>query len=235
MKPVLPSNLLGSPSMSQPSVDLAFPIVEGRTVTIDHGHQLYGAVKTAAPALGEVPLGLHPLRGQPLDGGLLLLRPGSFLRLRLGADNLAKALPLAGREIRVGSMLLRLGAPRIEALEPHPTVYARTVVLVKKDPASPDRGRPATGPELTAALQAIVGPTASIHLLRTRSIRIHGQQILGFEVVVEDLTPEASLRLQAEGLGGRRAFGCGIFVNAGDRKPVAATTPTVTEEGIGHA
>ena len=219
--------------MTQPAVDLAFPIVEGRTVTIDHGHQLYGAVKTAASALGEVPIGIHPLRGQPLDGGLLLLRPGSVLRLRLTADHLAKALPLAGREIRVGSMLLRLGAPRIEALEPHSTLYARTVVLVKKDPARPDRGRPATGPELTAALQAIVGPMSTIHLLRTRSIRIHGQQILGFEVVVEGLTPDISLRLQTEGLGGRRAFGCGIFVSAGDRKQ--ATVPTTTEEGIGHA
>ena len=221
--------------MTQPSVDLAFPIVEGRTVTIDHGHQLYGAVKTGAPALGEVPLGLHPLRGQPLDGGLLLLRPGSVLRLRLGADHLAKALPLSGREIRVGSMLLRLGAPRIEALEPHSTLYARTVVLVKKNAASPDRGRPATGPELTAALRAIVGSTAPIHLLRTRSIRIHGQQILGFEVVVEGLSPEVSLRLQTEGFGGRRAFGCGLFVNAGDRKPLVAAAPTVTEEGVGHA
>lgn len=221
--------------MTQPSVDLAFPIVEGRTVTIDHGHQLYGAVKTAAPSLGEVPLGLHPLRGQPLEGGLLLLRPGTVLRLRLGADHLAKALPLAGREIRIGSMLLRLGAPRIEALEPHPTLYARTVVLVKKDPASPDRGRPATGPELTTALQAIVGPTATIHLQRTRSIRIHSQQILGFEVVVEGLTPEVSVRLQTEGFGGRRAFGCGIFVNAGDRKPMPAADSKATEEGIGHA
>lgn len=217
--------------MSQPAVDLAFPIVEGRTVTIDHGHQLYGAVKTAAPALGEVPLGIHPLRGQPLEGGLLLLRPGAVLRLRLTADHLAKALPLAGREVRVGSMLLRLGAPRIEALEPHPTLFARTVVLVKKDPATPDRGRPATAPEVTAALQSIAGSGATIRLPKTRSIRIHGQQIHGFEVVVEGLSPESSLRLQAEGLGGRRAFGCGIFVNAGVRKP----TPAVVEEGIGHA
>ncbi|MEM7759892.1 MAG: type I-MYXAN CRISPR-associated protein Cas6/Cmx6, partial [Cyanobacteria bacterium P01_A01_bin.40] len=35
--------------------------------------------------------------------------------------------------------------------------------------------------------------------------------IVGFSVVVKNLTPEAAIKLQAYGLGGKRRMGCGVF------------------------
>ena len=230
--------------MPDPMLDLAFPIVEGRVTTIDHGHALYGAVKAAAPHLAEMRIGIMPLRGQPIEGGLLLLRPRERLRVRLPAGAIPLALPLAGRDLRVGSQLLRLGVPSIDALVPQANLYARTVVVVKGQggakPATATApaqraNRPATEAETIAAIQAIAGTGASVRSLRRRTIRIHDVQIPGFEIVVEGLADAASLRLQAEGVGGRRAFGCGIFVHAGLKKPAIAAPATATSEEAGHA
>lgn len=233
-----------APDSAQPAapiLDLAFPVVEGRFVAIDHAHALYGAIKHTAPQLCEWKLGVFPLRGQPM-GELLQLRHHEHLRLRLPATAIAVALPLAGRDLRVGSMLLRLGVPRIEALEPHAELYARTVCLAITQPTAPNQPKPRhprapTEAELIARLTAACNPGASVRILRCRSLRIHQAQISGYEVVVEGLDAATSLRLQAEGFGGRRAFGCGIFVKAGVRKTVTATVaePESEAEGIGHA
>jgi len=45
-----------------------------------------------------------------------------------------------------------------------------------------------------------------------RTVRIHDREVVGFALRVQDLTAEESLHLQEHGLGGRRLFGCGIFV-----------------------
>jgi hypothetical protein len=47
---------------------------------------------------------------------------------------------------------------------------------------------------------------------KRRDINDDQQSIHGYSLVVHDLTPEASLRLQFVGLGEGRQFGCGIFV-----------------------
>jgi Mlc titration factor MtfA (ptsG expression regulator) len=58
--------------MNPTAIDLAFPIVQGLVVPIDHGHCLLGALKAAAPALLEVDLAVHPLRGSGLPADLQL-------------------------------------------------------------------------------------------------------------------------------------------------------------------
>jgi CRISPR-associated protein Cas6 len=214
------------------ALDLVFPVVQGLVVPIDHGHMLYGACKQAAPALGGIRLGIHTLRGTPLPQGLLHLGQRSRLRLRLEAERIPLALPLAGRELRLGSHLLRLGAPQVEALEPHPNLYARTVVIAKGEQG--DGNRPASEAE-TVEKAKTAAPGATVIVLGRRTIRIHGVQIPGFELVLEGVDPATSLRLQAEGLGGRRAFGCGLFVNAGVRKAGTAVLAAASSDEVGHA
>jgi len=229
-------------------VDLSFPIVQGLFVPIEHGHQLYGALKQAVPQLAEVqPLGIHPLRGTPMEGGLLHLRHHGRLRLRLPADRIATALPLAGKELRIGSMLIRLGAPSIEVFEPHAELYARTVIVAKTVPKA-ERGadargnRHATEPEVIAAVQARCNPGATVRVIGSRTITLHGKGpgkkhlwFPGFEVVIEGLDTEHSLKIQAAGIGGRRALGCGIFVKAGVRKVAEKGATATTGQGIKDA
>jgi CRISPR-associated protein Cas6 len=235
------TNVRNNPAI--PVIDLAFPIVQGLVVRVEHAHELLGAIKQAAPQLAEVHIGLHPLRGTPLPEGLLHLRHRAPLRLRLPSDRIAAALPLAGKELRIGSMLIRLGSPSVEVLEHHAELYARTVVVAKTVPKAErktdQRGnRVITEAELIAHIQAKCNPGATVRVLRWRTIRLHGKgpdkshlHVKGAEVVIEGLDAEHSLAIQTTGIGGRRAFGCGIFVKAGVRKTVEATATTTAEKG----
>ena len=47
---------------------------------------------------------------------------------------------------------------------------------------------------------------------RRQTVTAGAREIVGFSVVLHGLTPEGSLRMQAEGMGGDRGLGCGIFV-----------------------
>lgn len=228
--------------MNPTAIDLAFPIVQGLIVPIDHGHCLLGALKTAAPALLEVNLAVHPLRGSGLPADLLHLKPHARMRLRLKPEAIPLALALAGRELRLGSHLIRLGAPTIEVLIPRPILHARTVVLAKTVPKATrgdQRGnRFADEAEIIAAVQVRCNAGATVRSLGRRSlvIRKPGRDIRvpGIGVVVEGLDDEASLRLQIEGVGGRRAFGCGIFVTAGPVPHGLMATAGAGDEA-GHA
>jgi CRISPR-associated protein Cas6 len=45
-----------------------------------------------------------------------------------------------------------------------------------------------------------------------RTLNIKGVNVVGYAATVSGLSPTDSLRLQNEGMGGRRHFGCGLFV-----------------------
>lgn len=230
--------------MNPTAIDLAFPIVQGLVVPIDHGHCLLGALKSAAPALAEMDIAVHPLRGSALPADLLHLKPRTRLRLRLRPEAIALVLALAGRELRLGSHLIRLGAPTIEVLIPRVILHARTVVLAKTVPKATrgeQRGnRFADEAEILLAVKSRCNASATVRSLGRRSfvIRKPGRDIRipGIGVVVEGLDDDASMRLQTEGVGGRRAFGCGIFVTAGP-VPHGMVGVATAEAGneVGHA
>jgi CRISPR-associated protein Cas6 len=230
-----------------PAIDLAFPIVQGLVVSIEHAHELLGAIKQVVPQLAEVRIGLHPLRGSPMPNGLLHLRHHALLRLRLPSDRIGAALPLAGRELRIGSILIRLGSPSVELLQPHAELYARTVVVAKTVPKferkADQRGnRVITEAELIAHIKDHCNANVTVRILRWRTIKLHGKgpnkghlPVKGAEVVIEGLDTEHSISIQTAGIGGRRAFGCGIFVKAGVRKIVEVGATVSVVEDSDHA
>jgi CRISPR-associated protein Cas6 len=236
-----------------PVIDLSFPIVQGLLAPADHAHQLLGALKRALPQLAEIPLGVHPLEGVAVPGGLLHLGPRAALRLRLAAELRALVAPLGGQELRVGSMLLRLGRPTVEALEPHPALHARRVVVAKTVPRALRDGAPGdaarrrgnrviSGLELGEHLRARCNAGAEVRIGRWQAFRLHGKgpgrgdlRILGAAVVLRGLDAATSLRLQAEGIGGRRAFGCGILVPVASPLAIPSAALVAAGSGAGHA
>jgi len=201
------------------SIDLCFPLQGAAATTLpqDHGYPLYAALSHVLPALHECRwLGVHPLSGQPDgSGGLVLTKPQ--LRLRLPLDRLREVLPLAGRRLSLLSRPFTLGAPIIHALAPAATLDARLVLirltqLPQKDGAT---DRPAMEAAFLAEAHrqlAALGVTdATVTLQGCRSIEVKGQRLRGFSVRVAGLSADDSLALQASGLGGKRAMGCGIF------------------------
>lgn len=192
-------------------IDVAFPLV-GKEIPLDHGYLLFAAVVGELPELRNQPdWGLHPIAGQPLGGDRLALHRSSYLKVRIAAERLPQLLPLAGRVLRLGVQQLRLAVPRVFALEPSPQLRARYVTI-----------KNAMEPSL--CLESLRRKLAQLHDLgqdperievevgARRVTRVRGDAIVGFAVSLAGLDPQASLRIQESGLGGRRHIGGGIFV-----------------------
>lgn len=208
-----------------PVVDLRFRLL-GNTIPVDHGYLLLSAVSQWIPKIHEDrDIGIHPIVGRLVGNRQLALTPSSRLVVRLSSDQISEILPLAGKSLRIGDSVLRVGIPEIRPLTVSARMFSRVVLIKGFTEPQPfldavSRQLEKLGIAGRASLvsqsqiaRANAGKTAGSHsdVLR-RTVRIHDRDIVGFAVRVEDLTAEESLRLQEKGIGGRRKLGCGIFV-----------------------
>ncbi|MEI7687590.1 MAG: type I-MYXAN CRISPR-associated protein Cas6/Cmx6, partial [Planctomycetota bacterium] len=117
-------------------IELNFPAI-GETVPSDHGYALFGGLSRIAPSLhgAESPVRIGPIRGVYAGNGILNLdRRFSAVRLRLPADQIALALPLAGQALDIAGHRVRLGVPQVHALIPAVNLLARMVVIKSVSP-----------------------------------------------------------------------------------------------------
>ena len=198
-------------------IDLLFPVL-GDTLPTDHAYLLYAALSRVIPAVHDPTTRMRfaPVTGEPVGAGRLRITDRSLLRLRLPAEQIATALPLAGRRIEVGSDTVRFGTPRVTALTPATSLIARIVTLKHNTELMPFLAR-ATEKLTTLGVQGEVsvpltpdGPRKGQPLRRVA--RVKGKCVVGFAMVVEGLSANDSIRLQEQGLGGRTRIGCGFFL-----------------------
>lgn len=208
------------------TVDVIWPLLAAppSCLPVDHGYALFGALSRIVPSLHENrPVGVHPIRGAPTGHREMQILPSSSrLVIRLPASLMPTVLPLSGANLQVGGCNLTTGVPSVRSLTPSPVLISRLVTVKNATTAES---------HLSAARDLIsrLGVTgeASIPARRTdsahplelgrdamvrRTVRIAGKEVVGYALAVTDLSPEDSIRLQAAGIGGRRHFGCGVFV-----------------------
>ena len=204
-------------------IELAFKL-KGSVIPADHGYQLFSAL---TKEMGEIhnksEIAVHNISGDPTDNRLIKLNDGSRLAFRLNSENIERLLPLAGRYLTLGNYEVQVGTPQTFNLRPASRLYSRLVVI--KGYMDPDEFLKAAGRQLYALgvkgkpyLITLNGVednkegsgTRSPYLRRT--IRISGKKVVGFALGVGELTAEESIMLQEKGTGGRRHFGCGIFI-----------------------
>lgn len=148
--------------------------------------------------------GIHPLRGASTDYGVILLPRRAKLTLRLSPHRVADALTLTGRELEIGATTLRVGPGKVRALRPHGAVYAHLV-------AAGCDAEEIFLERMAAQLRTLAASGKSV-CGRRRTLRAAGREIIGFSLMLHELTSEDSLLLQRSGLGAERKLGCGIFV-----------------------
>jgi CRISPR-associated protein Cas6 len=204
-----------------PIIDLSFVLV-GNSVPLDHGYALFSALCHVIPALhGDKRIGVHPIRGMRAGPGVLTLTDHSRLRLRLPSEEVASYLALAGRELDLDAHRLRVGIPSVEALIPAANLASRLVTF--RGALDPARFEDHAREELTRlGIKAEPSLAPSDHPSWTgqpirRVLRICDKRVVGFALRVAGLTGEESIRLQEDGLGGRRRMGCGIWIPMGTR------------------
>lgn len=206
-------------------IDIRFPI-RGSTLPVDHGYLLFSAVANVVPELhGSAHIGIHPISGVLMGNRLMTVTPRSALIIRARVEDYRILLPLSGRKLRVGEHTLCLGVAQPRALEPSPILYSRLVVI--KGFMNPETfldavrrqmeehaisGSPSLICQPTIA-QTNAGSSAGSHspVLR-RTVRVRDKTVVGFAMKVTGLSDKDSIALQCKGIGGRRRFGCGVFV-----------------------
>ncbi len=197
--------------------DLVFNL-RGEEVNVDHAYALYSALSRILPEFHNPTYQWRfaPINGQPVGGGRLRLTRQSVLRIRVPEADIRRALRLAGRRLDIAGDTVRLGTPRVSIMSPAPELIAALVTF-------------RNGDRLADFLQAARNRMQEMNIRgepqvplvlsgkhrgepRRRVIRIKDRAIVGYTLIVTQLNDADSLRLQAEGLGGRTRIGCGFFI-----------------------
>ncbi len=203
--------------------------VSGDKIPADHGYYLHSALSDLLPFHHDEKqrgnTGVHPISGTLCCGRMLVINGGSKLILRIAADRVADYLGLCGKQLNIGNHSISVGIPSSRKLIPAVALWSRLVTI--KGFTTPTEFLDAAHRQLheldIGAMAHLVTRRSPVsterrtdNLARSpfvkRTLDIKGRNVVGFSLVVTELTAEESLRLQTQGIGGRRSMGCGIFV-----------------------
>ncbi|MDD2915405.1 MAG: type I-MYXAN CRISPR-associated protein Cas6/Cmx6 [Gallionella sp.] len=183
-------------------IDAVFDI-SGDMLPASYPFALWDALVLHVPTLAaDASVGVIPLRTSASAAGMLLPKRAK-LTLRLPAALAAHIAALSGQRLDLGGGTLQLGSCKLRPITPYSTLHAQLVTGIENEAGFlQDIG--ARLADLAIAGKLICGMR---NCVATADRAIHG-----YSLVIHDLKPDASLRLQYTGLGGERRFGCGIFI-----------------------
>jgi CRISPR-associated protein Cas6 len=133
--------------------------------------------------------------------------------VRVPASDIERLLPLAGKALELDGHRIVVGTPNVLPLRPVTSLRSR-FVTIKGGNTTPEAFL-----ELgTKAIARLAEECADLHAAnlqigQRRVMRIGSHTVVGYATDVA-VTAEASLFLQAKGLGGRRHMGAGLFIPA---------------------
>ncbi|KUO96022.1 type I-MYXAN CRISPR-associated protein Cas6/Cmx6 [Ferroacidibacillus organovorans] len=178
----------------------------GDRIPTDHGEALYAAISGICPDLHELNgFSLSPVVRTVAVGNELLLQPGSCFFARVPETHLAQLVTISGKTLSLRAATVRVGPMQVQLIQPA-TILRSRVVTFKNAVTEVSLLR-----KVEEALHEM-GGDASIKIMRRRILTIHAKKVIGFGVELSGLLEEASLALQVHGIGGRRRFGCGVFL-----------------------
>ncbi|CAK8718727.1 CRISPR-associated protein, Cas6-related [Candidatus Electrothrix laxa] len=186
-------------------IDLNFE-VEGKTIRVDHGYALFSVVSHCLKKFHEAQdVQLALIRGSYIGNGELRLLPGSCLTLRLSSEKISfYKKKLSGKIFNLDGHRISIGGAACQRLIPAAVLYAHLVTTRN----GLDQKRFEAEIRRQLDRQACQG---RITVGRRRIFSIHDKKVVGYSLLVSELTAEESIIIQEEGVGGRRKMGCGFF------------------------
>jgi CRISPR-associated protein Cas6 len=205
-------------------VDVAFRI-DCPTLPLDHAHALSSALLNALPWLAdEEYAGIHLIHGaatgngwfrpENTDNELLHLSKRTRMRLRIPGKRLQDAQALSGRSLDIDGHALQVGAADVSLLSSLPTLFSRYVLTHEQLDETQFLE------ETAGQLKALDIPCRKMLAGMTHTMKFPGGPVFTRSLMVAELAPEQSVRLQQVGLGEGRTFGCGLFLPHKGIKPV---------------
>lgn len=184
-------------------IDMVFDL-SGETPPPSYPFELWKELLRRLPQLAETKnVGVLPLR-LPANSDGMLLQKRAKLILRVPGNIADEAVgSLAEQPITVEGRQLRLGKAMKRTIQSYPTIHAQMVEGASDEVLFMD--------DINAQLEAL-GVSGNLICGKPGTLTNAQQSIHGFSLVIHDLKPDASLKLQYAGLGGSRQLGCGIFI-----------------------
>lgn len=186
-------------------VDVFYPL-HGRALPRDHRRSLAEALERLVPWL-TVPAeaGIHRINAVAGADATALLSQRARLALRVRRERVPELAPLKGAALDIDGFKLTLGpAGVVRELLPYSALYAHLVSTADNDELGFLR-------TIDGELEAMGVPCRRI-CGRHQVIDNDGVPISGYSLMLDGLSPAASLRVLESGLGRHRRLGCGMFV-----------------------
>lgn len=184
--------------------DFAFP-VRGKVIPYEHGYPLYSALSGICPPIHEdKTAGIFQIPSNSMGDGKGILKKNATLKIRGPASFYPELVGFAGSKIELGGHPIHLGVPAAHPLQPAGRLEASLVVI---------KGymeEEAFGEAVNRQLKQL-SVECNIRVGSRNVVRIKGKNIVGFGVELQQLDPDAALKIMRNGVGGRRKMGCGLF------------------------
>lgn len=199
--------------IQNPYIELVFPVM-GQNLPIDHGYQLYSALKYRLAQLKDWDdISIKTISGK-LDYNQrneINLTNHSKLLIRLPSEKVPFVYSFGGKSLIIGKHKIRLGIPETNFLQPKSKLRSHIVVI---------RGYQEPNTFLEAAKRQLeeLKIDATIQLItkqdgtpKFKTVKVQ-QILIGFGIEANSLSETDSITLQEKGLGGKQKMGCGVFV-----------------------
>jgi CRISPR-associated protein Cas6 len=205
-------------------IDLAYKI-GCPTIPLDHAYSLSSALLKVLPWLAdEEHAGVHLIHGAASGNGwyrpedteneLLHLPRRTRMRLRIPNHRLQDAQALSGQTLEIDGHPLEVGKSDVFKLSSLSTLFSR-YVITREDLDETQFLDMAAG-----QLSALDIPGRKMLSGITHTMNFPDGKVFTRSLMVADLEPEESVRLQRIGLGEGRTYGCGLFLPHKGIKPV---------------
>lgn len=208
-------------------VDIAYKL-ECRNLPLDHAQALADAIQSALPWFAdESRTGLHLIhvaesgngwyRPEDPENEVLCLSKRTRMSLRIPRHRIDDAHALTGQTLDIDGYELTVREGAIKSLSALPTMFARYVI------AEEDQDEHA----FLSTMAKILRDEMAISVKKLMAGKQHRMRMADGPVftrslMVADLTPEDAVKLQQEGIGAGRKFGCGLFLPQKGIKAVKA-------------
>jgi len=201
--------------VSDDIVDVNFKI-KCTHLPIDHAHDLSTAIIKALPWIEENEhVGIHLIHGAESGNGWIrpqdpdaLIYPSrrTLFSIRVPKECVQNVMQLDGKVVKVGDVPLQFSNPSVRMLSRISTIYARYVFV---DEVADE---PAFLREIAGLLvQKEIKPKRMMSG-RITPMRFPSGVISTRSLMIDGIGVSGSVRLQQEGVGSGRKFGCGIFL-----------------------
>jgi CRISPR-associated protein Cas6 len=215
-------------------VDVLFNIA-CRELPVDHIYHLSQAIRQALPGHdAHTGLGIHPIhlagsqngweRPDESLGQNLILSKRTKLVLRLRKEHQQDIInKLNNTKLDINGFELTIGKAKIKKLSKDSTIFSRSIVCNEQE--TEDEMQFLKRMQLELAGMGIVIKKALCG--KTSQFKTPEGPVLTRSLMLADLSPENSVKLQQSGIGPMRDMGCGLFI---PHKGIAAVGESTDDE-----